>query len=317
MKKLSALFLSLILLVGCSTKTETIIATTTPASSEPTVETTGLNVLAPKGATALPLAKVIDEQKHTVTTVDGSDVLQAALVNPEPEYDIIIAPTNLGVKLAAADKSEYKLIDILTWGNLYLVASDESALQEGKEIALFGENAVVGLVFEDLFKDITLNKTYYPSVAEAQVALLSNNADVALLAEPAATATIAKAKENGQDLQIIADLQQLWDEKYGGSYPQAGIFVLEDTYEDNQAAVDAFIDEVANFVAEANENNEMVIEVVDKLGADVLGVPNGNIASKTWNRLNLDVVSALDAKDQLATFLKLFGIEDLDDALID
>lgn len=289
-----------------------IEATITPTS---TADSVALNILAPKGATALPLAKIITENIHSVTTVDGSDVLQAALVNPEPEYDIIIAPTNLGVKLAAAGKTTYKLIDILTWGNLYLVGPSD-ALENGKDIALFGENAVVGLVFEDLYSDLALNKTYYPSVAEAQAALLSDNADVALLAEPAATATIAKAQESGKELTIIADLQQMWQEKYGSSYPQAGIFVLEESYENDQANIDMLINDIKSFVDEANSNNEMVIDIVDQVGSDVLGVPNGNIASKTWNRLNLDVVAAKDAQEQLKNFLQLFGINDIDGAFI-
>lgn len=313
MKKLITILLSLMILAGCSSTSKDMIeATITPTS---TADSVALNILAPKGATALPLAKIITENIHSVTTVDGSDVLQAALVNPEPEYDIIIAPTNLGVKLAAAGKTTYKLIDILTWGNLYLVGPSD-ALENGKDIALFGENAVVGLVFEDLYSDLALNKTYYPSVAEAQAALLSDNADVALLAEPAATATIAKAQESGKELTIIADLQQMWQEKYGSSYPQAGIFVLEESYENDQANIDMLINDIKSFVDEANSNNEMVIDIVDQVGSDVLGVPNGNIASKTWNRLNLDVVAAKDAQEQLKNFLQLFGINDIDGAFI-
>lgn len=313
MKKLIILLLSLMVLAGCSTTSKDMIeATITPTS---TADNVSLNILAPKGATALPLTQVIIENEHAVTTVDGSDVLQAALVNPDPEYDIIIAPTNLGVKLAAAGKTSYKLIDILTWGNLYLVGPSD-ALESGKEIALFGENAVVGLVFEDLYQDLSMNKTYYPSVAEAQAALLSDNADVALLAEPAATATIAKAQENGKELTIIADLQQMWQEKYGSSYPQAGIFVLEESYENNKDSIDMLISEIRSFVDEANSNNEMVVDIVDQVGSDVLGVPNGNIASKTWNRLNLDVVAANDAQEQLKNFLQLFEINDIEGALI-
>ena len=314
MKKLLIILLSLTILCGCSqNNTETVEATVTPSATTESFEP--LNVLAPKGATALPLANIINEGVHNVVTVDGSEVLQASLVNPSPEYDIIIAPTNLGVKLATNGKTSYKLIDVLTWGNLYLVGS-ENGMETAQEIALFGENAVVGLVFEDLFSDLAMNKTYYPSVAEAQAALLSNNADIALLAEPAATATIAKAKENGVELQILNDLQQLWEDKYGGKYPQAGIFVLEESYNENPERINSFINEIKTFVDEANQDNSIVVDVIDNVGADILGVPNGNIASTTWNRLNLNVVNANDVKDELTNFLNLFGISDIEQALI-
>ena len=49
------------------------------------------------------------------------------------------------------------------------------------------------------------DSTWYASVAEVQGAMLAGKADVALMAEPAATATIAKAKEKGQELKIVMD----------------------------------------------------------------------------------------------------------------
>ena len=58
-----------------------------------------LKYLAPNGAPALSLMPVAS-LGGDVTFVDGADALQAALVNPNPEYDVIIAPSNLGLKLA-------------------------------------------------------------------------------------------------------------------------------------------------------------------------------------------------------------------------
>ena len=48
------------------------------------------------------------------------------------------------------------------------------------------------------------------------------------MAEPAATATLAKAKANGETLKIVASVQELYQKQTGSSeagYPQAAIFV--------------------------------------------------------------------------------------------
>lgn len=314
MKKILVCLLSL-LLVACTSNSNVESNVETPSTTEETVEVNSLKVLAPKGATAVGVSILSYEGFHDVTYVDGADVLQASLVNPEPEYDVIIAPSNLGIKLAVAGKSQYKIADVLTWGNLFLVGTTDE-INEDTRIALFGENAVVGLVYEDLFADSVGEKTYYGAVTEAQAALLSDNADVALLAEPAATATIAKAKENGKELKVIADLQTLWQDKYGDSYPQAAIFVLSSTYENDPASVDSLINTVKTFIDNTNADKAELANIIDTVTAEELGVPSSAIVEKVWDRLNLNVKDASECVEQLNNFMKLFGVEDSSSALL-
>jgi len=47
-----------------------------------------------------------------------------------------------------------------------------------------------------------------------------------------------------------------------------------------------------------------------------LGIPNGNIAKITFDRMNVDIEYADENKEELITFLKLFNIEDLNNILI-
>ena len=314
-KLIASLFLVLTL-VGCSTndveETNTPMATDESATSE----VVKLKVLAPKGATALPFAKMMAEGTHDVTTVDGSDLLQSSLVSPNSEYDVIVAPTNLGVKLISAHKSNYRLIDVLTWGNLYLVAENGVQLSDGSDIALFGENAVVGLVFEDLFSEMNLNKTYYNSVQDAQIALLSGNTSIALLAEPAASAAIAKGKENGKDLTIMGNIQDLWKDKYGDSYPQASIFVSTDAIDNKLNSVVSLVQDLSAFVEEVNNNSQVIANYIDTVKPENLGVPNANIAIKTWNSLNIKLVKGSEVIDQLNSLLKLFNVEDARGAIV-
>ncbi|MFR0980986.1 MAG: hypothetical protein ACLSFJ_16270, partial [Holdemania filiformis] len=244
MKKWLCFLSVLALTAGCAAnpKTPETIPETSP---EPTAETTpvSLSILGPTGAPALALIAPM-KAGQDVTLVDGTDVLQAAFVNPNPEYDVIVAPSNLGAKLAANGKTTYRMESVLTWGNLYLVAADEAALENPGVFAAFGEGAVPGKVLETVLQanPVTPEITWYASVAEVQGAMLAGKADVALMAEPAATATIAKAKENGQELKIVMDLQEQWKTATGTQgYPQAALFVRQDLPEEKKAAVETML----------------------------------------------------------------------------
>lgn len=321
MKKLILTISILLFIAGCSSPT--VNKEETPQSTTDSVEDTNtpvdysFKVLSPKGAPALAVIPLLEKNADDVTTVDGTDVLQAAFVNPDPEYDVIIAPSNLGSMLASKEKTNYKMLAIVTWGNLYVVGENEEALNSGT-IALFGEGAVPGLVFEETMKDVSAEKVYYSAVAEAQAALLSGKADSALLAEPAATATIAKAKESGKELEIIADLQKKWVEANGNEgYPQAAIFVIQDKYDENKEEYDQMILDIQSFINDTKDSDKTeLVELVDKYGVDVLGIPNGNIAKATFDRMNVNVVYANDYKSELESFLKLFNIDNLSNILI-
>ncbi|MCF0110036.1 MAG: hypothetical protein HUJ57_08265 [Erysipelotrichaceae bacterium] len=303
MKKLLTLFLSVVLLAGCtSAPAEQTPAETAAPEAQP------ITVLCPTGAPAVALLPAYSNEKITIENVDGADLLQAAFVNPEHQYDVIIAPSNLGAKLAAAGKSDYKMLAVVTWGNLYMVKNDDVA--EPKTIALFGEGAVPGLVYEAVIGSDE-NCTYYNAVTDAQAALLSGNADMAMLAEPAATATIAKGKEQGKNFSICADLQETWGE---GGYPQAALFVLADKYEENKTAYTDLLTSMAEYNKAFNA--EQVVADIEAVGAEKLGVPNAQIISKVYDRLGINIVPAADAEEALNKFVGMFGVESLENVIL-
>ena len=275
----------------------------TDTSNEP------ISILCPTGAPALSLLGTWDLENVSVEYVDGSDILTSELAKEDGEYDIIVAPTNVGAKVYGESES-YNLEAVLTWGNLYLVGQEGTDLSTAS-IAAFGQNAVPGLVFNQV-EDPSLNVTWYSSVQEAQQALLTNQQQVALLAQPVAAATIAKAKENGKELTVLQDLQKLWQEKTDSEdagYPQASLFVKSGEEE----KVEAVLDAVEEYVEEADEKT--LTSTIDDIGAEVLGVPNTQIAVKTWNAQNIRYVQGNDAKEDIEDFLAVFHME-LPDGLI-
>lgn len=310
MKKLFIVLLSVLLLTGCSSSHSSF----DESDHNQEITVNDLNILAPSGAPALALVDLFETHSDNITIVEGADVLQASFVNPQPEYDVIIAPTNLGVKLAQSKKTDYRLAAVITWGNLYILAENEEVLKnEDLVFAAFGEQAVPGLVFESVKDELDIeNVVYYTAVTEAQAALLAKNASAALIAEPAASATIAKAKQQNINLSIVANIQELWEHKTGSyGYPQASIFVLES--ENNHEALSDLLTQIDNNILKMNEaiekgDTDSLVCLIDAVGAETLGVPNAQIVANGYLRMGLNYRTASDCEQELSDFLSLFGI---------
>lgn len=260
-----------------------------------------VNVLVPQGATAMALLPLYGTQT-TVETVAGTDLISAELVKADSKYDIIVAPVNLGAKLLEKGNTDYYIDSILTWGNLYTVGNEA-----GGTFAAFGEEAVPGKILS-----ITMPGTeavFYNSAQDVQAQLLSGKAAGGMLAEPAATATIAKAKEQGIELKVIDDLQEIYKQTYPSEhngYPQAAIFVKkgsEDKVKDVLSSIETFDNETAI------QTPDEITSIIDGQNlVETIGVPSSAIAQKTWTRQNIKFVKASEVQQELANFLKLFNI---------
>lgn len=266
-----------------------------------------IKILAPMGAPSLSMLGLYGKEDVTIDTVDGTDVLRAQLAKKDGEYDAIIAPINLGAALLSKDKSEYLLDSVVTWGNLYIIGSDEAALQKEGMFAAFGEQAVPQKVLESSIELSTLMPEirYFNSANEVQAQLLSKKAAVGLLAEPAATATIAKAKEKGIELKVLKDLQKEYKEANKmeqSGYPQAALFIKKGS-EDKVAA---YKKEAEEFVKKADDAS--IAKAVETATVEKLGIPSVQIAQKTWERQNIRFEKARDVQKDIALFLKQFAI---------
>lgn len=294
MKKLSMLCISVCLfitLIGCQqTKQD---------------DSDSVTILCPVGAPALAFVSEYENitKKGKIDFVDGSDTLVAELVKKDSEYDIIIAPINLGAKLIQEKQSDYRMSAIITWGNLYYVGTHKDALQEEGELALFGQGSVPQKIVDTTKIETALTPTYYSSATLVQQRLLANQASVGLLAEPLASATIAKAKQNNMQLEIIKDLQK----EYGHSgYPQAAIFVKENKH------YDTLFDAIDSFT---NNDYPNLQDHIEQIGIETLKLPSVEISVKSITRQNIHFKKCEDVKEEIKTFLQLFKIPFNDDMI--
>ena len=285
------------------------------ACSAKPLEWESLSILSPKGAPAISLVPLIQENKDSIEFVDGTDVLSAELI--KGEKDMIIAPVNLGAALSKKDSNPYRLYGIVTWGNLYLVSNSDISFVENEPLALFGEQAVPGLVFNSIKNslDQVFVSTAFNSVTDVQGQLLSKTFNVGLMAEPLVTATIAKAKtlETPLNLSVYKDIQALWQEKTGfENYPQAAIYIKADISADKLKQVEARLELMMAYNIELNNNSsKLETDITEDLSA-TLGVPASKILVQAWDRMNVNVVKADENKEAIEAFLELFKLNGLE-----
>jgi NitT/TauT family transport system substrate-binding protein len=147
----------------------------------------------------------------------------------------VIVPSNVAANLYNRGLGVH-LLNIMTRGLLYVVAGDKLAKVEdlaGKKIAVPFRNDMPDFVLRRLLARVGLKPgtdvqfDYAGTPPEAMQMLLAGRVDAALLAEPAVTAAILRAKVNFTHLARAIDCQKEWAETVGGSgfIPQAGLAV--------------------------------------------------------------------------------------------
>ena len=233
MKKILLTLLLLIsfTLVGCD-------LTTNNGDNPDDVEKKEYKVIMPSGTPSISLSNFVDKKAENITVdiVQGSDPLVAAFTSGN--YDIIVAPVNLGAKFYnTVEDFQYRLYRPIVGGNYYILSTEVSSFAElnGKEITLFGQNSTPDVMFRTLcaYYGVKPVVNYQASVAEANSQLVSGVANTILTAEPSKT-LISKNKSFN-----VIDLQELWKEMAGDEYnvTQAGIFIKVDLDKEDLEAI--------------------------------------------------------------------------------
>lgn len=186
-----------------------------------------VTVLAPTGTPTLGIAKALEEDFIDEKIVSGADLLRSGFT--KAEYDIIVAPVNLGAKFYNENENfAYQLYETIVWGNYYLASTKPMEAIEsinGKKVTVFGKNSTPDVVLRTLINALGLQVEleYVDDVNTANQFLMSGKAEIIVSAEPSIT------KISSQKDIYTLDLQQEWKKLTANlSLPQAGIFVKKD-----------------------------------------------------------------------------------------
>ena len=216
-------------------------------------DTKEYKVIVPTGAPTLAIADFIENKESNITVdiVSGSDPLTAAFTNGD--YDVIVAPVNLGLKFYnSVENFEYGFYKPIVGCNFYILSTDVSKIQDldGQEMVAFNKMATPGVMLQTILKhyNLTVDVTYESSVTAANSMLVSGQAKTILTAEPSKTTLMSKNNYH------VIDIAQIWKEISGQDYNalQAGVFVKKELK--NDRTVKHIIEDIESSIEMAYSN---------------------------------------------------------------
>lgn len=275
-----------------------------------------ITLYVPDGAPSLSVANIASSAKvgnqpvKTVITT-GEDVVAKCASG---EADMAVLPTNAAVKICS-ESDTYQLVSVNVYGVLYIVGTQHVtslADLQGETLYSIGLGNTPEYVFKTICdsqgvsysgdKGITIKYEADASTIIPQI--LNGSAKFALIGEPAVTQLIAKATSFGKTVETLFNLQQLWQEATNSQqvgYPQASMIVKRELLTDKFAQK---LYETLEQNAEFLQNNVDSLSDIMQSNGSTLTV---NYTKELLERCSLTVISAVNAKADIETYLSTFA----------
>ena len=239
--------------------------------------------VAPDGAPALAMAKFIaDNENFNIDANFNYRVVASSNIAGFMQLgnaDFIIMPVNAASKLYKANSSDpYKMVSVITHGNLYLMSSDETNTLEGlkgKVVGVIGQGLVPDLTLKAILADNNLLDSVvvgdtaiagkitlrYFSQASDMIPLLKQGfLNIGLLPEPACT-NLTKLANNKTWTRV--DVQELYDST-AKAYPQAVLMVKSSVYAKHSQEINAMQEYFTANVSWVKQNVESAINSISE-----------------------------------------------------
>lgn len=248
------------------------------------------------------------------------DELRALVLNDD--IDFMAIPTNVAANLYNK-KVNLQLINVPIWGILGMISTDPSLKTlsdfKGKEIAIPFRADMPDIIFEqllkkqglDIKKDVKIK--YLSNPIDAIQMLILRRIDHALLAEPAISIALRKAKSFpmntiAPDLYRSVNLQDEWARvfKTEAKLPQAAIVVLKNSIS-KKHIIKRFQEEYKKATLWYKNNPKEAGELVAKN----LKMLSKEGVSDSIENINLQFVTAQDAKKELKSFFEILKASDV------
>ena len=346
MKKLLSLLcvlsLSAALLAGCSTagdagtsetpgSSSTPSEVTEPGSSQETVDSLDVNVMALKGPTAMGMVKMMadsepveeftdqlkEEYENVVssgniyhfTITSATDEVSAALA--QGTTDIATVPANLASVLYNNTEGGVQVLAINTLGVLYIVESGDTVHSvedlRGKTIYASGKGntpeAALNYVLTqngiDPSADVTIE--WKSEQAECLSALMAEENAIAMLPQPFVTT----AQAQSENLRVALDLTEEWDALQADSETPStlvtGVVVARTAFaEEHPEVVSAFLDRYQESVDYVNSNVEEAAQLVGQYE-----IVTAEVAQKALPECNIVFIEGDEMKEKLSGYLSV------------
>ncbi|MBR3144673.1 MAG: PhnD/SsuA/transferrin family substrate-binding protein [Clostridia bacterium] len=269
-----------------------------------------MSVACLKGPTGVGMAKLMADaeegktaNRYTFTVASSPDEISGKIVSGE--LNIASIPTNLAVKLYNKTGGKIKMLAVNTLGVLSFIAQDDSIKSlsdlKGKTVYSTGEGSNPEYILRNLLKENNLendvNIQFVASNDELLAALISGNAEVAMVPEPAATTVLTKK----DTLKRVLTVNDEW-EKISDSKLMMGCVVALSSYiDENKEAVDKFLSEYKASIEYANNETDKAAELCAKYEI----VPAAPIAKAAIPNCNLTYIDKKDMKKSIEGYFKV------------
>ncbi len=267
MKKLIALLLLIFVL------TATFVACDQPSDPQ------SYTMVAPDGAPALAISELMAKNMQfdntfTYKVVASDDIKNHVVGNLNNHADFALLPVNLASKLIGGG-DEYKMVAVVTHGNLYFLGKNETAITadnasaqlKGKSIAVVNLAAVPGLTTKALLSKVGLAYTedasqhtsenvYLKGINGTEIAASLNGenaVDYVVAPEPAVSTITGKAP-------VIKKVGALHD--VYGRYPQAVLVVKASIIERDINLVKAVVEAMQGATNYVKANTQDAVDAV-------------------------------------------------------
>lgn len=271
-----------------------------------------------KGPTSMGLVYLMDQaekgesaNQYEFTMAAGADELLPSVISGD--LDIVLVPANVASVLYNKTEGGVSVIDINTLGVLYMVSGNadikEMADLAGKTVYLTGKGTTPDYVTQYLLAENNLTDEVtleYKSEATEVAAMLVEDTDaIGVLPQPFVTAACAQ----NENLSVVMDLTKEWAaiQGEGGSQLVTGVTVVRNDFlNENQAAVDKFLEEHKASADYANENVEAAAELVAAAGI----IEKAPVAAKAMPNCNITYIDGADMKTALSGYLEVLYNQD-------
>ena len=212
-----------------------------------------VKIITPYGTPYLALGGLLDEENVKIDAVNGADGLKTALV--KGEYDVVVAPINLGAQLFNKGNSKYVIEAVITMNNAYIVTENTNKLDsikdlEGQNVLGFGQTGIPGSVLKTLYTNNDLDQSlidFSQASSSAVYSLFaggSSGAKYALMSEPEISKLVLNDKKEVKSLDLTKEL--------GVDVPQACIYVNPNSEKQND--IDNLLKLIENNIKSLNKN---------------------------------------------------------------
>lgn len=250
------------------------------------------------------------------TTSDPSLLAPAMIAG---QYDVVIAPTNVGMQaIKSESKAPYKLLATITFGNFYIAATgndDDEIMDVSDYIVIFQPPGIPNKVFSYCYGggfDAVAHNVGTNANAQACLELGRNDldsgtdVDYVLVAEPSLTLGL----NQNSNARIYEDLQNKYYSKSGGSLiTQASIFVKNtlESKDIKEEFLPLLKSSIEGFIAKPSDLKKAMNKVTGAQSFFGVEPAVAEEATKNGNRMGLGIKESKDILTDTNKFLGVIG----------